>query len=81
MLVHIIDGLALSVIRLANLQPNLALILLCSVTVVLSAFINDSAVVAVMIPVGLNVCRQTGVSSSKIIDATFFAALLVVPAH
>jgi len=71
----IIDGLALSVIRLAKLQPNLALILLCSVTVVLSAFINDSAVVAVMIPVGLNVCRQTGISPSKIMMPLSFAAL------
>lgn len=71
----LIDNLSKHVIRLARIRPQMALILLCSVTVVLSAFINDSAVIAVMIPIGLTVCRKAGISPSKIMMPLSFSAL------
>jgi di/tricarboxylate transporter len=71
----LIDNLSKHVIRLARVTPHLALIILCLVTVFLSAFINDSAVIAVMIPVGLTVCRKAGINPSKIMMPLSFSAL------
>ncbi len=71
----IIDGLSAKLIRIARLNYFFALVSLCITSAVLSAFINDSAVVAILIPVALLVCRETGISPARILIPISFSAL------
>lgn len=70
----IIDGLSTRIIRLARIHYIMALMVFCVVTAVLSAFINDTAVVAIMIPMALVVCKETGISPSKLLIPISFSA-------
>ncbi|MDT0651569.1 SLC13 family permease [Autumnicola edwardsiae] len=71
----IIDGLSSKIIRIAKINYLLALVTLCTTAAVFSAFINDSAVVAIMIPMALLVCRETGISPSRLLIPISFSAL------
>lgn len=71
----IIDGLSLKLIKIARINYFLALLSLCLTAAVLSAFINDSAVVAILIPVALLVCREAGISPSRLLIPISFSAL------
>ncbi|HEV7350397.1 SLC13 family permease [Telluribacter sp.] len=72
----IIDGLSHRIIQLAKIHYSVALLVFCLVTSLLSAFINDSAVVAVMIPMAMLVCKETGINPSKLLIPISFAACL-----
>ncbi len=70
----IIDGLSNKIIKLAKIHYIVALIVFTLVTTLFSAFINDTAVVAIMIPLALLVCKETGINPSKLLIPISFAA-------
>ncbi len=70
----IIDGLSNKIIKLAKIHYFMALLVFTFVTALFSAFINDTAVVAIMIPMALLVCKETGISPSKLLIPISFAA-------
>lgn len=70
----IIDGLSTYIIRLARIHYLVALITFCFVTALFSAFVNDSAVVAIMIPIALLVCKETGIDPAKLLIPISFSA-------
>ncbi len=71
----LIDGLSHKIIRLAKIHYFIALILFCLISATFSAFINDTAVVALLIPMVLLVCRETGINPSRLMIPISFAAL------
>lgn len=71
----IIDGLSSKIIRIAKINYMFALMVFCVSAAVFSAFINDSAVVAILIPMALVVCRETGISPARILIPISFSAL------
>jgi len=56
-------------------SPTLAVILLMASVVVLSAFINNTPVVIILIPVAIRLGRTIGVSPSKLLIPLSFAAI------
>ncbi len=72
----LIEGLSHRIVQLARIHYSVALLVFCLITVFMSAFINDSAVVALMIPLVMLVCRETGISPSKLLIPVSFSALL-----
>ncbi len=72
----LIEGLSDRIVQLAKIHYSVALLVFCLFTVTLSAFVNDSAVVALMIPLVMLVCRETGISPSKLLIPVSFSALL-----
>ncbi|MBL1232593.1 MAG: SLC13 family permease [Vicingaceae bacterium] len=70
----IIDGLSNKIIKLAKIHYIVALMVFTFVTGLFSAFVNDTAVVAIMIPMALLVCKETGISPSKLLIPISFAA-------
>uniref|UniRef100_UPI00404A677E SLC13 family permease n=1 Tax=Gelidibacter sp. TaxID=2018083 RepID=UPI00404A677E len=54
----ILDGLSDTIIKLAKIHYSIALITFCLISAIFSAFINDSAVVALLLPIALTVCRE-----------------------
>lgn len=72
----IIDGFSTHIIKLAKISYTVALLVLCGVTALFSAFINDSAVVAIMIPLALLVCKETGINPSKLLIPISFSACI-----
>lgn len=70
-----IDGLSQKIVRLARIHYIIALIIFCITSACLSAFINDAAVVALLIPMALSVCHQADISPSKLLIPISFAAL------
>jgi di/tricarboxylate transporter len=71
----VLDGLSDTIIKLAKIHYSIALITFCLISAVFSAFINDSAVVALLLPIALTVCRETRISPSKLLMPISFAAL------
>ncbi|WP_255785035.1 SLC13 family permease [Membranihabitans maritimus] len=71
----LIDSLSDRIIRIAKIHYLAALVVFCSIAVFFSAFINDSAVVALLIPMALLVCRETGIYPSKLLIPISFSAL------
>lgn len=71
----IINGLSNTVIKIARIHYLIALVLFCLISAVFSAFVNDAAVVAILIPLALAVCRETGIAPSKLLIPISFAAL------
>ena len=71
----IIDGLSDKIIRLAKINYIFALITFCLTAAIFSAFINDTAVVAVLIPMALLVCRETDIPPSRLLIPISFSAL------
>lgn len=71
----IIDSMSGKIIKIAKTNYLIALILFCLISATFSAFINDAAVVALLIPLALSVCRETGISPSKLMIPISFSAL------
>jgi len=71
----IIDGLSSKIVRVAKSSYAVALIIFCVISALFSAFVNDSAVVALLIPIVLSVCRETGIAPSKLLIPISFSAL------
>ena len=71
----LLDGLSHRIIKLAKIHYSVALVTFCLLSGVFSAFINDTAVVALLLPIALTVCRETGISPGKLLMLISFAAL------
>ena len=71
----ILNGLSHRIIKLAKIHYSIALVLFCLVSGVFSAFINDTAVVALLLPIALTVCRETKISPGMLLMPISFAAL------
>jgi di/tricarboxylate transporter len=71
----IVDGLSNRIMRVAKTNYIVALIVLCLFAAVFSAFVNDSAVVAILIPLTLAICKETGISPSRLMIPISFSAL------
>ncbi len=71
----LIGGLSGRIVKIARIHYMIALIVFCLIAVVFSAFVNDSAVVAILIPLALSVCRDTGIAPSKLLIPISFSAL------
>ncbi len=71
----LINGLSASIVKIARIHYIIALIAFCLIAAIFSAFVNDSAVVAILIPLALSVCRDTGIVPSKLLIPISFAAL------
>ena len=72
----LIESMSDRIVALAKIHYLVALAVFCLFTIVLSAFVNDSAVVALMIPLVMLVCRETGISPSRLLIPLSYAALL-----
>jgi len=71
----ILDGLSHKIIKLAKIHYVIALIVFCTISGLFSAFINDTAVVALLLPIALTVCRETKIRPSMLLMPISFAAL------
>jgi di/tricarboxylate transporter len=71
----LINGLSSSIVKIARIHYIIALIVFCLISALFSAFINDAAVVAILIPLALSVCRDTKIAPSKLLIPISFAAL------
>ncbi len=71
----LIDGLSSYIVRIAKIHFIFALIVFCFISALFSAFVNDSAVVAILIPIALSVCRDTNIAPSRLLIPISFAAL------
>jgi di/tricarboxylate transporter len=72
----LIEGLSNKIIQLAKKNYFSALVTFSFISALSSAFINDSAVVSILIPMALLVCRETKISPAKLLIPISFAALL-----
>jgi di/tricarboxylate transporter len=72
----LIEGLSSRIINLAKHNYFTALFSFTLISALSSAFINDSAVVSLLIPMALLVCRETGISPARLLIPISFAALL-----
>jgi len=71
----LIDGLSSTIVKVAKIHYIIALILFCLISALFSAFVNDAAVVAILIPMALSVCREAKIAPSKLLIPISFAAL------
>lgn len=71
----LIDGLSSTIVKVAKINFIIALIVFCFISALFSAFVNDSAVVAILIPMVLSVCREAKIAPSKLLIPVSFAAL------
>lgn len=71
----LISGLSASIVKIARIHYIIALVVFCLISAVFSAFVNDSAVVAILIPLALSVSRDTKIAPSKLLIPISFAAL------
>jgi di/tricarboxylate transporter len=71
----IIDSLSIYIIRAARIHYIIALVVFCLISAIFSAFVNDAAVVALLIPMVMLVCRETGIAPSKLLIPVAFASL------
>ncbi len=71
----ILDGLSDKIIKLAKIHYAIALITFCLIAGLFSAFVNDSAVVALLLPIALTVCRETRIKPAMLLMPISFAAL------
>ena len=72
----VLDPLIRALVRLGRWHFLAALVALMVVAAVLSAFINDTAVVALLMPAALHMAERTGVAPGKLLMPLSFAALL-----
>lgn len=63
-------------VKIGKKNYALTLVVFCVITAVFSAFINDSAVVAIMIPIVLQVSSKSSISASKLLLPISFAAAM-----
>jgi di/tricarboxylate transporter len=71
----ILDGLSHKIIKLAKIHYSIALITFCLIAGLFSAFVNDSAVVALLLPIALTVCRETKIAPAMLLMPISFSAL------
>jgi di/tricarboxylate transporter len=71
----LINGLSASIVRVARIHYLIALVVFCLISALFSAFVNDAAVVAILIPLALSVCRDTNIAPSRLLIPISFAAL------
>ena len=71
----LIDGLSGRIVKIAKISYAMALLVFCLISALFSAFVNDSAVVAILIPMALSVCRESGIAPSRLLIPISFAAL------
>jgi di/tricarboxylate transporter len=71
----ILNGLSHRIIKLAKIHYVVALVVFCCISGLFSAFINDTAVVALLLPIALTVCRETDISPARLLMPISFAAL------
>ena len=71
----ILDGLSYKIIKVAKTHYSVALMVFCCISGLFSAFINDTAVVALLLPIALTVCRETNIKPSRLLIPISFAAL------
>jgi di/tricarboxylate transporter len=71
----LLDGLSDRIIKLAKIHYVVALVVFCVISGVFSAFINDTAVVALLLPIALTVCRETNINPGRLLMPISFAAL------
>jgi di/tricarboxylate transporter len=71
----LLDGLSDRIIKLAKIHYIVALVVFCVISGLFSAFINDTAVVALLLPIALTVCRETNISPGRLLMPISFAAL------
>lgn len=71
----ILDGLSQRIIKLAKIHYSVALITFCLIAGMFSAFVNDSAVVALLLPIALTVCRETKIAPGMLLIPISFSAL------
>ncbi|NUP97040.1 MAG: SLC13 family permease, partial [Planctomycetaceae bacterium] len=72
----VLDPLIRVLIRLGRWHFPAALVALLAFATVCSAFINDTAVVALLMPAALRLAERSGVAPSKVLMPLSFAALL-----
>jgi di/tricarboxylate transporter len=72
----VLDPLIRLLVRLARWRFSAALVALLGFATVLSAFINDTAVVALLMPAALRLAERSGVSPGKVLMPLSFASLL-----
>ena len=65
-----------SATRLAETRPKLAVWVMLGLVAVSSAFMSNTAVVLVMIPVVIQLARQLGLAASKLLIPLSYAAIL-----
>lgn len=71
----LLDGISTKLVRIARINYFTALVIFCLTAAVFSAFVNDSAVVALLLPIALKVCRESKTSPSRLLIPIAFAAL------
>ncbi|WBL23016.1 MULTISPECIES: SLC13 family permease [unclassified Zunongwangia] len=71
----IIESFSDRIISIAKINYVFALMIFCFSAALFSAFINDTAVVAILIPMALLVCRETGISPARLLIPISFSAL------
>ncbi len=71
----LIDGLSSTIVKVAKIHYIIALIVFCLISALFSAFVNDSAIVAILIPMALSVCRDAKIAPSKLLIPISFSAL------
>ncbi|NNC45104.1 MAG: SLC13 family permease [Winogradskyella sp.] len=68
-------GLSNRIVKVAKRSYTVALLTFCIISGLFSAFINDTAVVALLLPVALTVCREADIAPSRLLIPISFAAL------
>lgn len=71
----ILDKLSYSIIKIAKVNYVMALVVFCLISGLFSAFINDTAVVALLLPIALTVCKEADIKPSRLLMPISFAAL------
>ena len=72
----VLDALAESVIARASVSPALALVLFAAATVLASAFMNNTPVVLVLIPITIRFAAAVGIASTKLLIPLSYVAIL-----
>lgn len=71
----ILNGISHQIIKLAKIHYSIALVTFCLIAGLFSAFVNDSAVVALLLPIALTVCRETKITPGMLLMPISFSAL------
>lgn len=72
----ILNNVSIFLVRIGRINFTLCLLAIMLIAGVLSAFINDTAVVALFMPVVIQVARESNISPSKLLMPLSFGALM-----
>lgn len=72
----VVERLGAVAVKAAELAPKLALVGMCLAVMLISAFINNTPVVVILIPVTILLARSLRVSPSKLLIPLSFASIL-----